>query len=36
VVYGEIDQLAALAEELGVRGRDVLSDYVAGLSCDDF
>jgi prevent-host-death family protein len=36
VVYGELDQLAALAQELGVSGRSDLSDYDAGLSSDDF
>ena len=36
VVYGELDQLAALAQELGVSGRSNLSDYDAGLSSDDF
>jgi prevent-host-death family protein len=36
VVYDEFDELAALAEELGVRGRTDLSDYDAGLSSDDF
>jgi prevent-host-death family protein len=35
VVYGELDQLAALAEELGVRGRTDVSDYDAGLTSDD-
>jgi prevent-host-death family protein len=36
VVYGELDELAALARELGVSGRSDLSDYDAGLSSDDF
>jgi prevent-host-death family protein len=36
VVYGELDQLAALAQQLGVSGRSDLSDYDAGLSSDDF
>lgn len=36
VVYGELDQLAALAQELGVSGRTDLSDYDAGLTSDDF
>ncbi len=36
VVYGELDQLAALAQELGVSGRSDLSGYDAGLSSDDF
>ena len=35
VVYGELDQLAALAQELGVSGRSDLSDYDTGLSSDD-
>jgi prevent-host-death family protein len=36
VAYSELDQLAALAQELGVSGRSDLSDYDAGLSSDDF
>jgi prevent-host-death family protein len=36
VVYGELDELAALADELGVSGRSDLSDYDAGLTSDDF
>ena len=36
VVYGELDELAALADELGVRGRTDVSDYDAGLTSDDF
>jgi prevent-host-death family protein len=36
VVYGELDQLAALAERLGVRGRTDVSEYDAGLTSDDF
>jgi prevent-host-death family protein len=36
VVYGELDELAALAEKLGVSGRTDVSDYDAGLTSDDF
>jgi prevent-host-death family protein len=36
VVYDELDELAQLAEELGVRGGSELSDYDAGLTSDDF
>lgn len=36
VVYDELDQLAALADELGVSGRTAVSDYDAGLTSDDF
>jgi prevent-host-death family protein len=36
VVYAELDELAKLAEKLGVRGRTDLSDYDAGLTTDDF
>lgn len=36
VVYAELDELGALAQELGVRGQTNLSDYDAGLTSDDF
>jgi hypothetical protein len=36
VVYGELEELAALAQELGVRGRTDVSEYDAGLTSDDF
>lgn len=36
VVYGELEQLAQLAEELGVSGRTDLLDYDPGLTSDDF
>jgi prevent-host-death family protein len=36
VVYDELDELAQLAEALGVRGGSELSDYDAGLTSDDF
>jgi prevent-host-death family protein len=36
VVYAELDELGALARELGVRGQTDLSDYDAGLTSDDF
>ncbi len=36
VVYSELDQLAELADKLGVRGRTDTSDYDAGLTSDDF
>ena len=36
VIYDELDQRAALAEELGVSGRTALSDYDSGLTSDDF
>jgi prevent-host-death family protein len=36
VVYAELDELGALAQELGVRGQTTLSDYDAGLTSDDF
>jgi hypothetical protein len=36
VVYGELEQLAALAQELEVSGRTDVSDYDAGLTSDDF
>lgn len=36
VVFDELDELAGLAESLGVRGRTDVSDYDAGLTSDDF
>jgi prevent-host-death family protein len=36
VVYDELDQLASLAEELGVSGLTAVSDYDSGLTSDDF
>jgi prevent-host-death family protein len=36
VVYAELNELGALAQELGVRGQTNLSDYDAGLTSDDF
>jgi prevent-host-death family protein len=36
VVYGELDQLAALSQELGVTGQTDVSDFDAGLTSDDF
>jgi prevent-host-death family protein len=36
VVYGELDELADLANQLGVSGRTVVADYDAGLTSDDF
>lgn len=36
VVYDELDELAALAGELGVRAQTDLSDYDSGLTSDDF
>jgi prevent-host-death family protein len=35
VVYGELEQLAVRARELGVQGLDRLSDYETGWSTDD-
>ena len=35
VVYDELDRLASLAHQLGVQGRDRLSDYDSGWSSDD-
>ena len=36
VVYRELDELAALAQQLGVSGQTDVSDYDAGLTSDDF
>lgn len=36
VVYAELDELSALAQELGIRGQTDPSDYDAGLTSDDF
>jgi prevent-host-death family protein len=36
VVYAELDELAKLADELGVRGRTDVADFDAGLTSDDF